>query len=34
MNFNNNPKLKNVDPVKLKIIMEIKEKSGTSHGSY
>ena len=27
MNFNNNPKLKNVDPVKLKIIMEIKEKS-------
>ena len=29
MNFNNNPKLKNVDPVKLKIIMEIKEKSKT-----
>ena len=29
MNFNNNPKLKNVDPVKLKIIMEIKEKSRT-----
>lgn len=27
MNFNNNPKLRNVDPVKLKIIMEIKEKS-------
>lgn len=29
MNFNNNPKLRNVDPVKLKIIMEIKEKSRT-----
>lgn len=29
MNFNSNPKLRNVDPVKLKIIMEIKEKSRT-----
>lgn len=27
MNLNNNPKLQNIDPVKLKIIMEIKEKS-------
>ena len=25
--FNNNPKLKGVDPLKLKIIMEIKQKS-------
>lgn len=27
MNLNNNPKLQSIDPVKLKIIMEIKEKS-------
>lgn len=27
--FDNNPKLRGVDPVKLKIIMEIREKSKT-----
>lgn len=26
-NFKNNPKLRSIDPLKLKIIMEIKEKS-------
>lgn len=27
MNFNNNPKLSHINPMKLRIIMEIKEKS-------